>query len=595
MFKARLVIALFALGCAAVAVPAEQAAPLSALARMPVKEVTVFKDGHAFVTHWGKMAVDASGNVLMDYLPTPVFGAFWAFSNEKTAPLTAVVAGQRKVAVERTALTIRELIDGNAGAQVTVTEAPANQQGQPVTYAATIVGVTERSSKELESIAPPGAPEMLPEKGDVVLLKTAEGTKAVSITRILDVTFKGDVKLKATAEEFRNLLTLKLGWTDGKPAKDADVGLMYLQRGLRWIPGYKVVVDGKGTAVAELQATLINELADLEDVTANLVIGAPSFAFKDQIDPMALQQTLANLSQHFQPNASAGQYLSNSMMTQVSSNMNPVAYAIDPGAAARPADLGPELGGSQKAEDLFVFSVKHITLKKGQRMVVSINKVKLPYKDIYTLDIPFTPPPEVYRQFATQQQTEIGRLLARPKVMHKLRLINKGDYPLTTAPALILRDSSVLAQGMMTYTPVGADVDLSITTAVDVAVKKSDKETARAPNAVTWNNQQFARIDLAGTIKLTNYRADAIDLEVTRNVLGNIDGNPDNGGKSEMVNVFEDDDFAPQAQDYPAWWGWYSWPHWWGHFNGVGRVVWKLKLEPGKSVDLNYTWNYYWQ
>ena len=31
------------------AAAAEPAAPLSALARMPVKEVTVFKDGHAYV------------------------------------------------------------------------------------------------------------------------------------------------------------------------------------------------------------------------------------------------------------------------------------------------------------------------------------------------------------------------------------------------------------------------------------------------------------------------------------------------------------------------------------------------------------------
>ena len=50
--------------------------------------------------------------------------------------------------------------------------------------------------------------------------------------------------------------------------------------------------------------------------------------------------------------------------------------------------------------------------------------------------------------------------------MHKLRLTNNSKYPLTTAPALILRDGRVLAQGMMTYTATGADVDLAITTAV---------------------------------------------------------------------------------------------------------------------------------
>jgi len=41
-----------------------------------VKEVTVFKDGHAFVLHSGKMPTEGAGNVVMDYLPTPVMGAF---------------------------------------------------------------------------------------------------------------------------------------------------------------------------------------------------------------------------------------------------------------------------------------------------------------------------------------------------------------------------------------------------------------------------------------------------------------------------------------------------------------------------------------
>ena len=36
----------------------DEAAPLSALAKMPVREVTVFKDGHALLLHEGKMPVE---------------------------------------------------------------------------------------------------------------------------------------------------------------------------------------------------------------------------------------------------------------------------------------------------------------------------------------------------------------------------------------------------------------------------------------------------------------------------------------------------------------------------------------------------------
>src|SRR2546423_416444 len=113
---------------------AQSPAPLSALAKMPVKEVTVFKDGHAFVLHEGTMPVDASGNVLMDYLPTPVLGTFWPYSADKNVRLSSVVASQRKVLVERTALRLVDMLESNTGAEVIVTEKPASME-KPVPYA----------------------------------------------------------------------------------------------------------------------------------------------------------------------------------------------------------------------------------------------------------------------------------------------------------------------------------------------------------------------------------------------------------------------------------------------------------------------------
>src|SRR5918992_134567 len=275
---------------------AEPAAPLEALAKMPVKEITVFKDGHALVLHAGRMPTDKNGDVLMDYLPHPVLGTFWPYSAEKDAKLVSTVASTRKVSLERTALNLRELIEANVGAEVIVTEAPVGEK--PVSYHATILSVPEQTGEELEKTSPPTAGPLLGQKGSVVLFKTSEGKRAVNFERILDVTFRGDHKTKLAREEFRHLLTLNLQWPDNKPRPQADVGMMYVQRGVRWIPNYKVTLDGKGAATVRRQATLLNELTDLEDVTAHLVIGVPSFAFKDTTDPMSLQQQIAALSQY---------------------------------------------------------------------------------------------------------------------------------------------------------------------------------------------------------------------------------------------------------------------------------------------------------
>jgi hypothetical protein len=257
-------------------------------------------------------------------------------------------------------------------------------------------------------------------------------------------------------------------------------------------------------------------------------------------------------------------------------------------------DLGPEVAESGKNEDLFVFTINHVSLRKGQRMVFPIAEFTMKYKDVYALDIPFAPPAEVWRNFDSGRQAELTRLFSAPKVMHKLRLLNDTEYPLTTAPALVLRNDRILAQGLMTYAAPGADTDLGITAAVDIRVKKTDNETKRTPNAATWQGDQYGRIDLAGKIILTSYRKEAVEVEVVRNVLGNVDA-ADPNGKIEMVNIFEDASFTTGGGPYPYWWGWFSWPWWWRHFNGVGRITWTVQLEPQKPMELPYTWNYYWR
>ena len=571
---------------------AEPAAPLHTLADMPVKELTVFKDGHAFVLHSGAMPTDGSGNVVLDHLPAPVIGTFWPYSADPGARLSAVTASRQKVLVERTALNLRELIEANIGHRVIVNEKPTTEA--MVSYEATIVAVLNQSSGELEANSPPYSGELLPLKGEIVLLETADGVKAVSFERILDITLKKDYTTLLKHEEFRKLLTLKLEWAGNQPQNDVEVGLVYLQKGIRWIPNYKIAIDGDGNAHVQLQATLINELADLDDVTAHLVVGVPAFRFKETIDPIALQETVAQLSSHFQPDARSAYAFSNALTTQVMMDRAPMS-SMQPGIpeAEAPIDLGPEVTGAEKNEDLFIFSVDHVSLKKGERMVMPITEFSLKYRDVYSLELSFTPPPEVWRNFNASRQTEIAQLFHAPKVMHKLRLSNDSEYPLTTAPALILRDQRLLAQGMLTYTAIGAESDLDITTAVHIRVEKSETETTRTPNAVAWQGDQYGRIDLDGALSLTNFSKQTVEVEVIRHVLGNI-GDVSHDGQSEMINVFEDGTYGATARQ-PYWWSWFSWPYWWYHFNSIGRITWNVMLESEVPLELEYNWYYYWR
>ncbi len=543
-------------------------------AALPIREVTAFKDGHAFVVHRGRAATDGDGNVVLDELPRPVLGTFWAYSADEHAALRAVAAGPRKVSVERAALDLRSLIEANPGADVIVDEGGHS-------YSARIEGIPKQPGEGLE-------PATI---GDAVWLRTADGVRVVSIAKITELTFKGDFRKALAREEVQPRLTLRLDWRGAAPAPTAEVGMMYVQKGLRWIPSYRLTLDGRGQVAVELQGTLINELADLENVTANMVVGVPRFAFDHTLDPMALQQAAAALSPYFQQGSQTAQALSNAIMAQ-SARMGEVRAGGAPGDDAGPG-AGPDLA-SARAEDLFVFTVEGVTLARGERMVLPVASFKISYEDVYKLDIPAAPPREAWQHFGNRPQSELQALLAAPKVMHALRLRNDSKYPLTTAPALLLRDGRVLAQSMLTYTAAGATTDVDLTTAVDVRVTKSEDEAGRAPDAATWRNERFMRIDLTGRIALQSFGAVRLRVEVARHVLGAAD-EASHDGRTVQRSAFEVEPHEVGGGERPAWWGWWSWPWWWHHFNGISRITWDVTLEPGKAIDLTYRWHYYWQ
>jgi len=537
------------------------------LAKLPVKEVTIFKDGHAFVLREGAVATDKAGDVILGDLPTPVMGTFWPHSRDKRAKLKTVVSGSQKHKTETAARSLADLLKANAGQEATITDA---------------------DNREIKGV-------IVQCESGMVLVRNDRGVRAMSVSRVRDVTLPNKFKGKVEREGTRHVLTYDLEWAKGKPAKTADVGMVYLQKGIRWIPNYRIDVDGEGKAKVRLQATLVNDMVDLDGVTLHLVIGVPTILFADKIDPISFQKNVASLSRSLRPDVATAQYFSNAIRTQV-----PVSNAVRRQPTGGAGAVGDAVTGSAGREDLYVFTLEDMTLAKGKRMVVQVAEFELPYEDVYTLDIAISPPPDVWRHFSSSQRQSYMRQFHVPKAIHKVRLTNRSKVPITTAPALILSGGRLIAQGMTRYTPSGGQCDVSLTTAVNVGVRKTDKEAKRTANAKVWNGNQYSRSDLAGEIELVNHTDEPIVLEVTRSALGMIDS-AGQGGTAVQINTMEDPTFVPSggvgrpAWSNVYWWHWYSWPSWWTHLNGAGRVTWNLTLKPGEKTKLTYTWHYFWR
>ena len=566
------------------AAPTAAAVGEKALSSMPVREITVFKDGHAFVLHEGDVATDEAGNVHLDYLPTPVIGTFWAYSADAKVKLESVAAGRHRVSIERTALSIRDLLEANIGSRIRIRETRlVDGKMENAIYSCTILSIPKRSAEELEASAPAGNGPQVAEPGQIILLRSEEGTRVVPIATIQDVTFLDNPTAQVAYEEIRNLLRLKMNWGDEKLKKTVKVGLTYLQRGIRWIPQYRLTLNDDGTVKVQLQATLLNELTDLKNVRANLLVGVPTFDFKDTVDPISLQQSVAQLSQYFEGDSQMSNSFSNGLMGQQAFRMTERPRTNPQGNTV---DLGPNVAGSGQNESMFVFTIRGITLAKGERMVLPVGEWTMKYEDIYRLEIPIRPPAEVRGNFNTDQQQRIAEMTKTPKAKHVIRITNSEKTPMTTAPALIVSEKGILGQGMMTYTAPGAAVDIVVTTAVNVGVAHTENELKRTANARKFGGYDYDQIDMDGKIRITNFKTKPIKVEVVRTTLGLVSEAGQDGRISRP---------GAWLADQPVWWGWYSWPGWWHHMNSRSQVNWEFKIEAGKEIELPYKWSYLWR
>jgi len=547
--------ALFLLVCLSLPVTLSAQA-VSEAARMPVRELTAFKDGHAFVLRDAPLDLAGGSEVALDELPRPVLGTFWPFVTGGDARLRSARAGVQDVSVTRAAVTLLELARANVGKTVEL----ELRDGDPL-------------RGELEAIPRHAG------VGDVLVVKRGDRVQAVGVDRVRGLTVEGEAASTIEVQEQRPRIVLDVaGGGEG-----ARVGVVYVEKGFRWIPSYRVDLGDDGEASVRLQATMVNDLVDLEGATVNLVVGVPKFAFADMVDPIALQQQAAQVAQA----ASRAQqqrfsnFLSNSIQTQVA--------GFNRRGGAGETEQGPEVGEGESTEDLFVFPVENVTLAKGERLVVPVAEFRVPYRDAYRLDVPMAPPMQYQQRLNDQRVLELARELAAPKVAHVLRLTNTTSGPFTTAPALVLTGGRVLAQGHMKYTARGAAADLEINAAVDVGVDVEEHEAGR-DEGVELRDDRYARIQLEGTVSLQNGKAEPVEVEVVRRAMGRSDevGQDGESLQLDLLRAWAD---TPR----PKWWGWWSWPWWWYQHNGFGECRWSVQLEPGERVALTARWHYYWR
>jgi hypothetical protein len=299
----------------------------------------------------------------------------------------------------------------------------------------------------------------------------------------------------------------------------------------------------------------------------------PNFRFKSVISPMALEASLRNILQEAAPQLMS-QSMANTLFTQRSGEFRgQPAEAPAPAAPGAPA-LPPELIG-EGAQDLFVYTVPRLSLQAGQRAAVPLITASVPFRHLYTWDVRLT-------RSGTEGLGEAGPhpspiKLLKNDVWHHIEMTNTTGLPWTTGAALAMQGFLPLGQELLTYTSAGGKCQLPLTVAIDVRGTYAEEETAREPQGVVFNKHTYARVNKKGTLRVTNYKKEAIDLVIQC----------DFGGKATAAS----DDGKITLTDFTG----EDWTNFRGHpaLTPHSNVRWSLNLKAGESKEVTCEYHYY--
>jgi hypothetical protein len=203
----------------------------------------------------------------------------------------------------------------------------------------------------------------------------------------------------------------------------------------------------------------------------------------------------------------------------------------------------PQLGGAA-ATDYTVYTKKDLTLRRGEKAILTLFTRKIRYSHIYH----WNPP---------------------ARMSHSLVLQNATDTAWTTGPCLALSNERPLSEDLLKYTPKGAGGELPVTAAINIAHGKSEREVDRKlKDHHVPHNTYFDLVTLKGELTLTNYEKRSVEIVITNPVPGHpLEADHDGRVQTDPTRLKLEE--------------------------RQGTVSWRVKLEPGDRKTLTYTYERY--
>ena len=458
---------------------------------LTTEQVVVFKDGYCLVVKDGVAKTDENGFAHTYEVPdAAVLGSFWAIP--ETGEIKSMIAGWDEIKNEEVkeinCTTVYSILKANIGRECRFMIGDQQFDGTILKLLSNPVDTAEanRTRAQLATAALVSSRVVLNEQPAThFLLRSETGDVMLAINQVQNLTI--DQMVSTTEQSFVEVTKKKqLKFDFGQPNQDVKIKLMYFRPDVRWIPTYRIELTNepfknkagsapRNTARIAMQGEILNEAEDLVDVPFHVVVGVPNFRFRGTPSPLVLEAQMQNSLSVVAPQLMTNQpsnlnAMSNALYTQRAGEFRSNRASGGDGSAQ--IVMPNELSG-KASQDLFVYKLNKMTLKKGERASVPILTTEVGYRDVYTWDV-MVKHSESYAPTSADMSSPL--VLSDNKVWRQVELVNDTDIPWTTGAAMFVDGFQPLAQELLTYTSPGGICRVPITVAVDLRGKVDDQE-----------------------------------------------------------------------------------------------------------------------
>ena len=517
-----------------------------------IHSVGLFKNGLAVVRR--VLDVPKAGTYCVEDLPRPVHGTFWVESDarvitrivqrETTGPLSGTSPG-----VLRRAFAGREVVihfrDGSippvTGRMAPVPEArhegadfiPPTSAAYPSPYGRNDWGTYSNAA----SAPAPSFLEVIEEGGRILV-----DPSMVAYLRVTD----GEQALR------RMKPVLCFEATD-VPDGGAKISVTYLARGLSWAPSYRLDLTGPDRLRIAQKAVIRNELADLEDAEVRLISGYPSVKLAGTTSPLAADTSWAAFFSELNRRGDQANPFLNNIVSQN------IAFSFNQGQNTPDFDAGPMEEG--ESVDLHYQPAGNLDLRRGETLALPVASAGADYDRVVEWIVPDTRNTQGVRVSDYEFNRNPDKY--KDSAWDAIRFANPFDFPITTAPAQVVEGGRFQGQRALFWVNPGERTTLHVNKALSVRTLCVEIEEPKKRQVVYVAGNDYQNVPVKGTLKIRNFRGQAIRLVIRRHFSG------------ELV-VAEREPKLRLLEE-----GVYS-------VNRRNELTWELEVAAGESLEIDY-------